>query len=77
MNDDRQMLDELLRLVELTADHEIDCEEFLHRSAGLVEALETPREMPDAWPELMQHLSVCPECEEELAIVRKALGGEG
>ena len=38
MNDDRRLLRELLRLVDRTAAREIDCEEFLHRSAALVEA---------------------------------------
>ena len=76
MNDDRRLLRELLRLVDRTAAREIDCEEFLHRSAALVEATADAEQLPPGWPDLIQHLSICPECEEEFQALRRAIRGE-
>ena len=77
MSGDREILIKLLRLIDRTEAQEIDCEEFLHRSAGLVEALVESKAMPSGWSELVQHLGVCPECEEEFETLRRIIEDEG
>ena len=76
MNDDRRLLAELLALIDRTESHEIDCEEFIDRSAGFVEAMARSDVLPEGWPDLVQHLRVCPECEEEFEVLRRLLGEE-
>lgn len=59
-------LNALLRLVEVTEDAEIDCDEFLSRvSAYLERLLADDGATAEAFPEVVQHLKICPECREE------------
>ncbi|MCB9831179.1 MAG: hypothetical protein H6807_01795 [Planctomycetes bacterium] len=76
MNLRNDELERLLQLVHDTADQEIDCDEFHARVAAYVEAL--PAGAGDGrFVRLRQHLSVCPECAEDLEALRRALDGLG
>jgi hypothetical protein len=81
MNVTRDQLATLLRLVERTREHEIDCGEFLARlpaslDARVVDAPGGARgdvfELPD---DLAHHLAQCAECCEELQALVHALRG--
>jgi len=77
MRTDRSQLRELLRLVERTAEREIDCGEFLGRVGAYLEHLGREEPAPTASAELAQHLEVCPECREEFeALLELYLGPE-
>lgn len=66
-------LNALLRLVEVTEDAEIDCDDFLSRvSAYLERLLEDGRDATEAFPEVTQHLKICPECREEFEAMLRA-----
>lgn len=69
MQEDRA-LRRLLRLVELTAETEIDCTTCLERVPAYVDrelaGAEVAREMPD----LQRHLALCRDCHEEYEALR-------
>ncbi|MEQ8764379.1 MAG: hypothetical protein RL885_10660 [Planctomycetota bacterium] len=70
-----QELQRLLELLDVTHTDEIDCTEFLHRVAGYVERLEASGKLPPGYEDVAQHLEVCPECNEELEALYRALRG--
>ncbi len=73
---DRPDWRKLLQWLERTSAEEIDCDQFLARAAGLAELLRDAGRLPaDAAPAL-QHLTVCPECEEEFEALRRAVQAE-
>ncbi|MEM7158674.1 MAG: zf-HC2 domain-containing protein [Myxococcota bacterium] len=59
-------------LLDLTRDDEVDCDQFSRHLAAFVEGgLEGPLRA------LMEHhRKICPECEEERAVLMRALGLE-
>jgi hypothetical protein len=65
MNDARDQLRELLRILAHTQPREIDCGEFLTRVGGLLETLERAEPLPEGLRLVSQHLDICPECKEE------------
>ena len=64
---------DLLRLVGLTRDHEINCEECLARIAEFVERELCGRSVSEALETVEHHLMVCAECHEEYETLRRAL----
>ena len=66
MNINREQLEGLLKLVGITADEEINCEEFLALLPGYLERLreQMPRDGENS--SLLHHLQICPECQEEV-----------
>lgn len=70
----RELLD-LLQLLDITEPREIDCTEFLHRVAGLIERLGPDGAAPDGYADVVHHLRVCPECLEEYEAMYRALRG--
>lgn len=67
MDDPTQTLAELLRL---TRERELDCDEFVQKLAAYVDG-----GLNDEVRALMdQHREICPECEEQLQLLRAALG---
>lgn len=62
----------LSTLLDLTRDEEIDCDRFHQHLAALVE---DPQGLEPQLAALMEHhRKICPECEEERAILARALG---
>lgn len=76
MSDMQKILDQLLQLIDLTEAKEIDCDEFLNRSSSFVERVSSGEKAPAGWECIVQHLQVCPECEEEMQALRQALERE-
>ncbi len=70
MTDANKARETLGKLLRLTRDDEIDCDEFGRHVAALVEGTVDPK-----LQELLEHhLEICPECEEERQILARALG---
>ncbi len=67
-------LGDLARLAGATADHEIDCADVLDRVAAFLKALTERAEMGDNLRQVAQHMTVCPECREELVALIRAEG---
>jgi len=76
MRSKRDRLRELLRLVQVTEPHELDCDAFLARVATLLEVVAAEKELPAELRPVAQHLSVCPECKEEFDALLRAHGFE-
>lgn len=66
-------LDELLRLVSLTADREVDCDECLNLVAEFAEHNLTGKSLPEGLAVVEQHLAVCAECRAEYEALRRVL----
>lgn len=66
-------LDGLMRLVGLTQDSEINCEQCLSLVAEFAEQVLAGRSIPEGLKAVEQHLSVCAECREEYEALQRAL----
>lgn len=69
----REELENLMRLIGRTCEHEIDCEECLMQVSEFAEREVQGKPIPDALQSVEQHLAICGECREEYALLRKAL----
>lgn len=69
-----EQLCELARVLNATADQEIDCAEFLDQVAPYVQALTRRADLAKELRQVAQHLEVCPECQEEFAALLSAEG---
>ncbi len=67
-------LEELLRLIGLTKDEELNCEQCLALVAEFAERKLAGRSIPEGLQEIEQHLSVCAECRDEYQALERALG---
>ena len=67
-------LEGLLRLVGLTDDNEINCEQCLALVAEFAELELAGKTVPEGLKVIEQHLSVCSECQEEYEALQRALG---
>lgn len=67
-------LEDLLRLVGLTNDKEINCEQCLAMVAEFAEHELAGKSVPESLKMVEQHLSVCSECREEYEALQRALG---
>lgn len=66
-------IDGLIRLLGLTEDAEINCEECLALVAEFVERELSGKPITEALRTVQQHLSVCSECREEYEALQRAL----
>jgi len=64
----------LMRLVGLTKEEEINCEECLSRVAEFAEQQVAGKSLSEALKAVEQHLSVCGECREEYQALQQVLG---
>jgi len=64
----------LLRLIGLTQDVEINCDQCLSQVSEFTESKLAGKTIPEALQAVEQHLSVCVECHEEYEALQKALG---
>ncbi len=70
-------VDALLRVVRLTRDDEIDCDECVSRVAEFAEQELAGRTVSEGLEAVEHHLSICEECREEYEALRRALGEIG
>jgi len=64
----------LLRLVGLTSDNEINCEQCLALVAEFAEHELAGKSVSESLKMVEQHLSVCSECREEYEALQRVLG---
>lgn len=67
-------IEELMRLIGLTKDSEINCEQCLALVAEFAEQELAGRSIHDGLEAVEHHLSICPECREEYEALQRALG---
>ncbi|HEY1550653.1 MAG TPA: zf-HC2 domain-containing protein [Kofleriaceae bacterium] len=70
MSDDTKAVTTLGRLLDNTREQEIDCDRFLDLLAPYLDGRISDAELRE---QLAHHAQQCPECSEELAIVKRAL----
>lgn len=63
----------LLSSLGLTRDQELDCDAFLEKIASLVDGAIKDEQVLAL---MEHHRIICPECEEELQILARAIGAE-
>lgn len=66
-------IDRLMRLIVLTRDYEINCEQCLALVAEFAEQQLAGKSIPIGLQTVEHHLSVCAECREEYEALRRAL----
>ena len=69
----RKEVEELLRLVGLTMDDEINCEQCLSLVSEFAERKLAGKSILDSLQVLEQHLSICVECREEYEALARAI----
>ena len=67
-------IQELMRLVALTKQHEIDCEQCLADVAEFAETKLAGRSLAEGLLAVEYHLAVCAECREEYEALLRSLG---
>jgi len=63
----------LLGFVAKTSDDEVSCQTCEDQISQFAESELAGKEIPDALKVIEEHLKICPECTEELALIRRAL----
>jgi len=66
-------IEELMRLVGLTNDSEINCDQCLALVAEFAEQELADKSVPEGLKAVEHHLSICPECREEYGVLQRAL----
>ena len=66
-------IDRLMRLVSLTKNKEINCEQCLSLVSEFAEHKLTGRSLSDALKTVEQHLSICTECYKEYLLLRSVI----
>jgi len=66
-------LDDLVRLIGLTKDNELNCEQCLSLIAEFAEQVLAGKSIPEGLKAIEQHLSVCADCREEYETLQQAL----
>lgn len=69
----KEELDGLLRLVGLTKESEINCEQCLALVSEFAEQALAGKSVPEGLKAVEHHLSVCAECREEYEALQEAL----
>ena len=69
----REQIHDLLRLIDLTREQEIDCDECLSRIAEFVERELSGKSVSGALEAVRHHLQICPECREEYEVLQRAI----
>lgn len=70
-------IEDLMRLVGLTEDSEINCEQCLALVAEFAEHELAGKSMHEGLKAVEHHLSICPECREEYEALQRALDDLG
>ena len=60
-----------------TCPEEIDCERWLDNVGLYLDLIEAGRPIPECLRPVEKHLLLCPDCAEEYAVMREALGEFG
>jgi hypothetical protein len=68
---------ELARALLATCPDEIDCERWLEDVGLYLDLVEAGRPIPESLRPIEEHLRICPDCAEEYAAMREALGELG
>jgi hypothetical protein len=63
----------LSRVISETKEHEIDCDQFVTHLAEWSERVLGGQSIHDANDSVWQHLSICPECNEEFRVLTEVL----
>ena len=71
----KEELDGLMRLVGLTKDSEINCEQCLRLVAEFAEQAVAGKSIPEGLKAVEHHLAICTECREEYEALQEALRG--
>lgn len=71
--DDKEYRD-LARALLATRPEEIDCEQWLDSVGLYLDLIEAGEPVPEALRPVEEHLRLCPDCAEEYAAMRAALG---
>ena len=69
----KKEIDGLIRLISLTKDEEINCEQCLSSVAEFAEQELKGKSVPEALKAVEHHLSICAECHEEYTFLQSAL----
>jgi uncharacterized protein with PIN domain len=69
----KKEIDEMVRLVGLTRDDEINCQQCLLLVAEFAEQELAGKSIPESLKVVEHHLSICAECREEYEALQKAL----
>lgn len=69
----RKEIDGLMRLIGLTRDEEINCEQCLALISEFAEQELAGKSVPEGLQAVEHHLSVCSECCEEYEVLKQAL----
>ena len=70
----KKEIEGLMRLIGLTQENEIDCDQCLALIAEFAELNLAGRTIPDGLAIVEAHLAVCGECREEYELLQAALG---
>lgn len=73
----KQEIDGLMRLIGLTRDDEINCEQCLALVAEFVELKLAGKSIPESLQAVEHHLSICAECREEYEALQRVLQDMG
>ena len=68
---------ELARALLATRPEEIDCDQWLEGVGLYLDLVEAGRPIPGSLRPVEEHLRLCPDCAEEYAAMREALGELG
>ncbi len=71
----KKEIDGLMRLIGLTKDEEINCEQCLSSVAEFAEQELAGKSIPEGLKAVEHHLSICAECREEYEALQRALRG--
>ena len=69
----KKEIDGLMRLIGLTKDEEINCEQCLALISEFAEQELAGKSVPEGLQAVEHHLSVCSECCEEYEVLKQAL----
>ena len=69
----KKEIEGLIRIIGLTKDEEINCEQCLSLVAEFAEQELKGKSVPDALKSVEHHLSICSECQEEYKLLQGAL----
>ena len=69
----RKEIDGLMRLIGLTRDDEINCEQCLTLISEFAEKELSGKSVPEGLKAVEHHLNLCSECCEEYEVLKKAL----
>ena len=70
-----EQIDGLMRLIGMTREHELNCNECLDQISEFAEYQLAGKPIPKALEAVQHHLALCAECREEYETLLRALDG--